>query len=220
VSAARNIISGNGSEGFRTTDLGNRAPDNLIGTDRTGTKPRGNTGSAVTLYRNGIVGDNNAASTNTIAFNGKSGVSVSNPSVSDISGNRILRNSIFSNAGLGIDLNEDGPTANDTQDPDTGPNDLQNKPTLTSATTSEGTTTARGTINSTPNATFVIRYFSDPSGDEGKTLIGQKIVTTNANGVTGFSPSPQPGRCPRGGTLRQRRLAPGSTPPSSRHRVG
>jgi trimeric autotransporter adhesin len=48
-------------------------------------------------------------------------------------GNRILSNSIFSNLLLGIDLGNNGPTANDDKDPDVGPNNLQNYPLITSA---------------------------------------------------------------------------------------
>jgi hypothetical protein len=43
-------------------------------------------------------------------------------------GNTILSNAIFSNEGPGIDLDADGPTANDQGDVDTGPNGFQNKP--------------------------------------------------------------------------------------------
>jgi len=107
----------------------------------------------------------------------------------DATGNRILSNSIFSNAGLGIDLNDDGPTANDPGDKDTGPNNLQNKPALSSAKKSAtGTTTGRGTLNSTPGKTFNVQFFSDPSGtDEGKTLLGSMSVTTNGTGNVSFT---------------------------------
>ena len=74
--------------------------------------------------RNNLVGGATAASVNTIAFNGDEGVEIFGISAS----NRVLRNSIFSNARLGIDLGSDGPTAKDVGDVDTGPNGLQNKP--------------------------------------------------------------------------------------------
>ncbi|WP_445171592.1 hypothetical protein [Microcoleus sp.] len=62
----------------------------------------------------------------------------------------ILGNSIFSNNGLGIDLDNDadpsttdGVTPNDLGDGDTGGNGLQNFPVLTSATGSNGNITLK-----------------------------------------------------------------------------
>ena len=102
----------------------------------------------------------------------------------DVTGIRILSNSIFANGDLGIDLGDDGPTANDPGDKDTGVNALQNKPLLSSAKKgATGTTTVRGTLNSTPGKTFQVQFFSNPSGtNEGKTLVGSKSVSTNGKG--------------------------------------
>jgi hypothetical protein len=104
-------------------------------------------------------------------------------------GNRILSNSIYANGGLGIDLGDDGPTPNDPGDTDTGANGLQNKPVLSSARkSSTGTTTVRGTLNSTPGKTFQVQFFSNPSGtEEGKTFLGSKSVTTNGSGNVSFA---------------------------------
>ena len=81
------------------------------------------------------------ASCNRIANNGvgtaqtgKAGVYVDNTAGV---GNRIRRNSIYNNLGIGIDLAVPGATANDTMDPDAGPNNTQNKPVIASATESE-----------------------------------------------------------------------------------
>src|SRR5215203_4464055 len=83
----------------------------------------------------------------------------------DATGNRLLSNSIFSNGAIGIDLNADGPTANAPGDKDTGPNNLQNKPALSSAKKSATcTTTVSGNLISTPDKTFNLQFFSDPSG--------------------------------------------------------
>jgi CSLREA domain-containing protein len=176
--AARNLSSGNGFSGVEVDGSSNTVQGNLLGTQKDGVSDLGNDGRGVLIQgANNTVGGG-AAATNTIAFNGL-GVSVRG-SVS--TGNRILRNSIFSNSGfgsgLGIDLNEDGGTANDggTQDDaDTGPNGLQNKPTLTSATTN-GTTTIiiDGRLDTKPNETFTLEFFSQGSGNEGKTFIGRK----------------------------------------------
>ncbi|HEU4389479.1 MAG TPA: hypothetical protein VFV34_16870, partial [Blastocatellia bacterium] len=123
-------------------------------------------------------------------------------------GNRISGNSIHSNTGvitgdgLGIDLNkspnevdaQDGVTPNDAGDGDTGANDLQNFPVLASVATSGAVTTIQGTLNSTPNATFTIEFFSnsdcDPTGfGEGETYIGSTTVATNGAGNGSFSAS-------------------------------
>jgi hypothetical protein len=108
-------------------------------------------------------------------------------------GNRILRNSIFSNVSRGIDLvggYEDaaGTTANDPGDADFDPNNLQNFPVLSGARTLSGETTIKGELSSTPEKNFIIRFFSNsPGGDEGKKFIGQKKVTTNVKGRAVFT---------------------------------
>ena len=104
-----------------------------------------------------------------IAFNKGDGVALRslNNTFAD-TGNAILTNSIYSNEDLGIDLHQDGPTANDPGDPDTGENDLQNRPALISAVTSGGGSTGKGRLNSTPNENFLIEFYANPSADEGK----------------------------------------------------
>ena len=91
--------------------------------------------------------------------------------------------------GLGIALNNDGVTANDNKDPDTGPNKLQNFPIITSAST----TTVTGSLNSRPSKTFTIQFFSNPAPNfptgfgEGETFLGEKTVTTNDRGRATFN---------------------------------
>src|SRR5207253_6667811 len=79
---------------------------------------------------NNAIGGTISGAGNTIAFNGLAGVAVSTGSNT---GNAIRSNSVHSNAGLGIDLNEDGVTQNDSCDLDGGPNNRQNFPDLSSA---------------------------------------------------------------------------------------
>ena len=190
--AARNIISGNNWLGVYVRSQGTQVLGNLIGTDRTGTKDLGNAVEGVWLSRSfNTVGGDTAASANVIAFNGGNG-GVVIPSA-DSTGNAILGNSIFSNDDLGIDLGGDVRTPNDVGDGDTGANNLQNFPVITSAeTVGATTTTIKARLNSTPFRGFVVRFFSNPSNDnEGKNYIGQTSVTTDSNGDTGtftFSP--------------------------------
>ncbi|HMB03892.1 MAG TPA: right-handed parallel beta-helix repeat-containing protein, partial [Isosphaeraceae bacterium] len=105
--------------------------------------------------------------------------------------NAILSNSIFSNAGLGIDLGSNGPTRNDSSG-HAGPNHFQNFPDLTSVDASGGTTTVTGTLNSAPSTTYTIQFFAnaaaDPSGfGQGQQFLGQLVVTTDGSGNASFS---------------------------------
>jgi trimeric autotransporter adhesin len=190
--AARNIISGNDDRGvYFSASSTNKVQGNYIGTDATGKEDVGNGDSGILIFLSSYnsVGGSDASSANIIAFNGSDGVSVDSGT-----GNHILRNFIDSNDVIGIDLvggNEtiSGSTLNDPGDADTGSNALQNKPEVTSAETSGSKTTIEGKLNSRPNRTFIIRFFSNPPGPppEGKRFIGRKSVTTNANGNVSFS---------------------------------
>jgi parallel beta-helix repeat protein len=126
--------------------------------------------------------------------------------------NQISENSIYMNFGLGIDLQHKLPggflpgqwvgspdggndtplTGQDHCDPDTGSNDLQNYPILNSVLVSGGSTTISGTLDSEPNTTYTIEFFSTPDGTlftlgdrEGKDFIGSIQVTTGITGNTG-----------------------------------
>jgi CSLREA domain-containing protein len=192
TAGARNVISAH-DEGVvivGNSATGNKVEGNHIGTDPSGTKDLGNDTSGVTIVGapNNTIGGTTAATRNVIAFNDGAGVAVIGQSAT---GNRVLSNSIYSTPGLGIDLGSDGPTANDPGDADNGPNNLQNKPRVTSAKTGGGKTTVSARLSSTPTKTFTVQFFSNPSGtDEGKTFIGQKSVTTDKSGEATFAFSP------------------------------
>ncbi len=192
-SEARNLISGNGFIGVLLSGAtGTKVQGNLIGTKKSGGSALGNGFGGVEIFgasADNTVGGQTAGAANTIAFNSGEGVAIYGAQEGNL-GNSVLRNSIFSNTELGIDLGDDGPTPNDRKDPDAGPNTLQNKPVLTSATTSSSATTVRGNLNSTPGTTFKIQFFSNPSGNEGKKFIGQKNVTTGPDGRATFAFSP------------------------------
>ncbi len=185
--AARNLISGNTFNGVSMLS-GNKVEGNLIGTKKDGTTALGNGSHGVEIFD--LATGETAASANIIAFNGQDGIAVT---MATPSGSIILNNSVHSNGGLGIDLDNDGPTPNDAGDVDTGPNNLQNYPTLTRATTSRltGRSIVRGTLNSTPGDTFVIQLFTNPAQDpsgfgEGRRLLRTLSVTTDASGNASF----------------------------------
>lgn len=108
--------------------------------------------------------------------------------VTNARGVTITANSI-SNTGIPIDLGGDGPTANDpAPDPDSGANNLQNFPVLTSATVSGGSLAITGTLASVPLTTFTIELFSNAAADpEARTFLGSFDVTTDAAGNAAFT---------------------------------
>jgi CSLREA domain-containing protein len=201
----RNIISGNGENSvvLGIGSSGTKVWGNYIGTNKEGTKPLANSVRGVWIFGssdNTIGGVSKAEKANKIAFNGSNGVTIQEYTFGDVpaNGNRVVRNSIFANGELGIDLggddptlDGDGPTPNDNKDRDDGPNTLQNKPRLTSATTTGTKIIMQGTLRSTPNENFTIRFFanraSEPRGYEGRTYLGLKSVSTDANGEVSFS---------------------------------
>jgi len=194
--ANRNVFSGNASHGIRlnntaapTNVSNNTVQGNFIGTAADGATPLGNTNNGVTVGNaaNNTIGGVAAGAGNVIAFNGRDGVAAE----AGI-GNSILSNSIFSNAILGIDLGDDGVTPNDAGDGDVGANNLQNFPVLTSVDSSFGSTVIQGSLNSTPNSTFAVQFFSNTNCNasgfgEGQQFIGATVVTTDASGVGNIS---------------------------------
>jgi beta-lactamase superfamily II metal-dependent hydrolase len=198
ATGAGNVISGNDSRGVEiigSSASGNTVEGNYIGTDITGTADLGNSWNGVLISgaSSNTIGGTAAGAGNTIAFNGGDGVFVESGTA-----NLIDRNSIHSNTGLGIDLDPDGVTANDAGDGDTGANNLQNFPVLTSV--SSGSTFIEGTLNSTPDTEFRLEFFAnvacDPSGfGEGETFLGSTMVTTDTIGNANFAvtfPTPVP----------------------------
>jgi hypothetical protein len=106
---------------------------------------------------------------------------VDNSSINNtVRGNQIT----LTGGGMGIDLGGDGPTPNDDQDLDIGPNGLQNTPTLTTATG----TTISGTFNSTPFGGAIIDLYASslPNG-QGAIYLGSQTVVADGNGNATFS---------------------------------
>jgi CSLREA domain-containing protein len=197
AAGAGNVISDNGELGgdagvfiSGTGAINNVVQGNKIGTDVSGTSNLGNlNGVSVTGASDTTIGGTVDTAANKIALNDNRGVIIVGDAAT---GNSLLRNSIFGNGtppGLSIDLGDDGVTANDARDPDTGPNGLQNFPVLTSASE----TRIEGRLNSRPGRTFTIQFFSNPPPispllvREGTTFLGERNVVTNSEGRVSFA---------------------------------
>lgn len=184
---AANVIAANAGDGIDISSLssGNRVVGNRIGTNLTATLDLGNSESGIHIEGDdNKVGDpNTAAGLNVIAHNGQDGVEVE-----DGTDNAILRNSILLNDGLGIDLGPDGSNVDDpAPDADTGANDLQNAPSLTTAVRTPISTTVTWTLDSLPLTEMRIEFYwssaCDPTGfGEGLLYLGSTTVTTDAIG--------------------------------------
>ncbi|WNM63854.1 DUF4347 domain-containing protein [Candidatus Nitrospira neomarina] len=191
TAAARNVISKN-FEGIEINTNNNIVQGNYIGTDAGGTLNRGNRsddGVEVQGSATGnLIGGTAAGAGNLIAFNALDGVNIVNGS-----SNAVLGNRIHSNSNLGIDLGTSGVTANDAGDPDTGANNLQNFPVLTSANSNTSGTTIVGTLNTNASLAYRIEFFAnrpsvaDASNGEGERYLGFTTVTTDGSGNASFN---------------------------------
>ena len=187
-----NVISGNDFDGILIEGT-ERAEDNVItgnaiGTDERGTLDLGNGGSGVSIewsLENSVGTASGPA--NTIAYNGDDGVSVVG---SEATRNTILRNSIFANGDLPIDLNDDGVTPNDgAPDADGGANERQNTHhrqrlhgfnVIDQVVTM--TTHVRWELESVPSSTFRIELFAGTQCGEARSYLGSVNATTDAAG--------------------------------------
>ncbi|MDQ4043151.1 MAG: hypothetical protein M3118_04970 [Actinomycetota bacterium] len=186
-----NRFGGDGVVFFGPGTTGNKVEGNFIGTDTSGTQDLGNSIRGVAIVTgasNNTIGGTVAEARNIISGNDDDGVGITGGT-----GNRVLSNQISQNTGLGIDLGGGGVTNNDTDDPDTGANNLQNFPVIASATRSSttGFTTIEGTLNSNPSQNFLIQCFltdeaAASSHGEGSILLDTTSRATDAGGDTSF----------------------------------
>ena len=189
---AGNVISGNAIHGVEISSAtGVIVQGNLIGTDATGTFALGNQNRGIyILASNATIGGIGPGEGNIVAHSGGGGVVVQG----SVSGNAIRGNSIYANGTIGIDLGADSVTANDALDADTGANDLQNYPLLSSAAPlSPSGTEIRGTLDSSPSTTYALDFFANPACagrphdfEEGLVYIGSSIQSTDGSGHADF----------------------------------
>ncbi len=189
-----NIISGVGAGIFNSGVLVYRGSYNHIYANNIGTNingdPLGNVGMGVFICDSSqynVVGYNPyvpyPSSGNTIAYNSGAGIAVGQNATDFYTIiNRLSRNNIYKNGGLGIDLANNGVTVNDPGDIDFGPNLLLNYPVITGATHYDlgdstvitGTAAANSTVE-----IYLATGIVDPSG-YGE---GIYLATANADGT-------------------------------------
>lgn len=149
-----NIITANAGHGVLVANgSGNSISNNFIGTlPPEATANLGNGGDGVRII-NGAT-DTDVVG-NKIGFHGGKGINIYRQFVGAVPlRNKLRLNRLFHNVGPGIDLGNNGPTANDAGDGDTGPNALQNYPVVTKV--NDYVTT---TLQSLPHKTYRIEIF-------------------------------------------------------------
>ncbi|MFZ1496692.1 MAG: right-handed parallel beta-helix repeat-containing protein, partial [Saprospiraceae bacterium] len=173
--ANKNIIASNGSdEIFLQTCSGVKINTNYFGTKIDGVTPLPSAGHGIVFYDV----QNSKILNNIITANGADGISVLLSSSLD---NSFLTNSIYANAGLGIDLRNDDVTFNDATDGDAGPNYFLNFPKINSALL--GSLTVDYTLD-VPAGDYKMEVFGNPAGTgdptkhgEGKIYLGSFDIT-------------------------------------------
>ena len=183
-----NVIGGNDSHGVSLTSSGTMDTfigENYIGTNSGGTS-LGNGGSGVHIASGSY---NNFVEVNTIANNTGDGVTITATGTS--LGNTVWEDSIHNNGGLGIDLGDDGATANDTGDVDAGPNFLQNFPTNITFATRGDVASVSFTLGVTVSRRYIVDFYScdSSSSGEGKQWLGFTRALGSASGERTFTAS-------------------------------
>lgn len=188
-----NVISANQDNGIETATntQGLWVAGNFIGTDVTGQLAAGNIENGIDLTTSSnLIGGTAAGAANVIEYNGTGRVGAGVLLDGQVVQNTILSNSIYGNAGLGINLGS-GPTPNHAPGT-TGPNDYQNYPSLNLAQSDGSSLTLAGSLFDAPLETYLIQFFSSPRADssgygQGKTLVGQMNVQTDVHGNATFT---------------------------------
>ena len=219
TAAERNFIAASGENGVYIFPDDGGAPTNntvignYIGTDINGTAQLGNQahGVAIVDADSNHIGGTTAAEANLIVHNDSAGIRISGTARD----NNLLRNSIYRNGSLGIDLvggSEDAflVTANDNLDADTGPNNLQNFPVFDSVWVYNGLVHIAGTLHTEASKTYRVEFFNnqaaqpgaiDPSGHgEGQQYLGFADITTDGSG-NGIINVNFPGNCVLGDSV-------------------
>ena len=197
LAGQRNIISGNDSDGIEIDDSDlNVVQNNYIGTDVSGVFLVPNTRDGIDINEEGgdgaagnLIGGTGANEGNLIRGNGVYGVQVRGaPSTN----NTIIRNRIYENVALDLDLNDDGITVNDPFDADGDPNDRLNYPDVTRVRNSGGTLSVDFRLDVLAGD-YRIEFFKNPGGAHvsgnggGESFASTKTITHGGTGIEAFT---------------------------------
>jgi hypothetical protein len=195
VAGAGNVIANEFLVGVEITGVAaknNLVEGNFIGTDPTGTASIGNgVGVFVNFgaFDNTIgIGTTGAGAGNVIAHSTGAGVAIGASATDSATVNNSVRGNSIHDNGLGIDLGNDGVTPNHRINPVSGPNNFQNFPVLTAASSlSNGHTKVAVGLHSAGLTKFTLDFYAsshaNPSGfGEGQRYLGSRQVTTNLRG--------------------------------------
>jgi parallel beta-helix repeat protein len=159
--AARNVISGNTTQGLKIVGSMNLIEGNYIGTNTNGTGAVPNNGTGVEITgSNNTIGGTAAGAGNTVAFNTGNGVVVDTGT-----GNALLSNSIHDNTAGGISLVNGG-------------NNNQVAPLLTDAKSVLSEIEVHGSLAVKAGTSYIVQYFgNNPASAQGRTLLGSQAVS-------------------------------------------
>ncbi len=167
TAAARNVISGNATQGINIAGSMNLIEGNYVGTNAAGTVavPDGD-GVDISGSKN-TIGGTTAGAANTIADNTGNGVVVD-----EGTGNAVLSNSIHDNTGGGIELLNSG-------------NNNQPAPVLTDAKTALNEMEVDGSLAVDAGTSYLVQYFgNNPASDQGQTLLGSQMISAQSSAGT------------------------------------
>ena len=190
-----NIISANNGDGIYFNNVDDSfIQGNSIGTGSTGTEVLGNFRHGININlgsSSNLIGGSGVNDGNVIAHNLFTGIIFSDNN-DGTNLNTIIRNSIFANTQIGIDLNPSyGVTANDVGDADNGANGLLNFPGYIDIQESSGNSTIYYKLD-VPAGDYRIEFFSNTAADssgngEGETYLGFVNIAHSGNGKQDFS---------------------------------
>ncbi|MBK9513831.1 MAG: hypothetical protein IPO05_09450 [Flavobacteriales bacterium] len=177
AAGSANVISGNTGDGIRITNApGNTVAGNRIGIAAGSSAAIANGQNGIRIQgassTNNVIGGITSDAANLIYNSALRGVTLE---ATAGAGNSILRNSISASGNLGIDLNNDGLTANDANDVDGGSNNRQNFPLLFNAQVLGATTRVVGLLQSEAIKNYRIEFFNNPTGTEDGSGYGEGL---------------------------------------------